>query len=160
MTLLALPLALSGSGCSSTISAHQLDLTVDYDGVHTQAVLAFADFDPNKFDTAGDSTCRPFTPYPELNGDCEVDRPMQATIVSGDAPVQSATMTAGLNGAVISYDVFVNRAADDPRPPDDPTAEPFRTCNFLVGDGRSDFGQPRDCSTDDAHPCTMTLRPH
>jgi hypothetical protein len=145
-------LALSGGGCSSSnIAAHELDLGVDYDGVHTQAVLAFADFDPTAFDTPGDSTCGLFS------GNCEQDRPMEATIVSGNAPIHRATMTAGLNGGWILYDVTVKRAADDPQVPNDDSSEPFLESSFLVTDGFSELGEPTGCTSEPAHPCTMTL---
>jgi hypothetical protein len=158
LALLALPLALSGSGCSSsTVSAHELNLTVDYDGAHTQAVLAFADFDPAKFDSPGDSMCDPL--FGTNVGHCEKDLPMHATIVSGDAPVNDATMSVGLGGGPILYWVFLNRAADDPQPPNDPSAPLFLSADFLDGD-ISSLGRPTGCTSEPAHRCTMTLSPH
>jgi hypothetical protein len=152
---LACTLALSGSGCASPIiPAHELELAVDYDGAHTQAVLAFAEFDPSAFDTPGDSTCG------LTSGNCGQERPMEAKIVSGDAPVHDATMTAGIDGMPILYVVDLQRAADDPQVPNDDSSTLFLQSSFLVGDGPSDLGKPQDCTSEPAHPCTMTLSNH
>jgi hypothetical protein len=72
---------------------------------------------------------------------------MQATIVSGDAPVNGAQMSADLSDISITYNVFLNRAPDDPQPPNDPSARLFLTSTFYDGDGCRPWASRRSAAS-------------
>ena len=134
---------------SSVVAAHDLDISVDYGGTHAQAVLAFADLDPTKYDTPGDSTCGLFS------GNCEVDLPLYATVVSGNAAIVDATMTVGLGSGCILYSVFLNPALiGNATTATAPTTGQVIEGSFLDGCGESELAKPEDCT--DTVPCTMT----
>ena len=148
--LLALaPFAFLAACASSTVSAHELDATLTVDGVETHAVLAFPDHDGENHHSAGDSSCS-FT-----SGNCGSDTSSSAS-VSGDAPIARALITTLRDGTSITYDVYVNRSADDAAnvPPKD--ARPHydhATCRVY----ESELGQPKDCYYT-AKKMTLTLR--
>lgn len=101
-------------GCSdSTVPAHELDAFVDVGGHRSHAVLSFPDHDGEEHYREGDSSCKFFS------GNCGSYTPTYAKI-TGDAPIQSASLTTDTEGRSVRYHIVLKTPSYDgpPRPTD------------------------------------------
>jgi hypothetical protein len=96
------------SGCStSTIEAHEVDVVLDYRGTVTRAIVGFPERDPEAMHSSS-GNCTSF-----LGGGCGFDQPTVGTVLSGDAPIERATLTTVRSGEGLTYDVYVRTAEAD-----------------------------------------------
>lgn len=100
-------LFLFGCASSSTIPAHDLEATVEYDGTTTRAVLSFPARDPDATHTSGDDSCG-FT-----SGNCGSDAPTYAAVHGDGTPIARALFTTLHTGDAGIYDIAITRTPAD-----------------------------------------------
>jgi hypothetical protein len=149
VALLALPTAIMG--CGSTVSAHVVDVEVDYAGVVTHGALHFPDYD--EAIVGADSSCGLF------KGNCGTTTSASAT-VSGNSPILGASMETSGEGSARIYDLAVRRAPGDEGDSRSLYGPNVRCRVYYSTEGRSgDFGKPTNCynTTSDVS-VTLTFR--
>lgn len=138
--------ALFTVGCGHDIEDRQLEIVVDYDGDHFEAVASFPDFDAGF--SGGDDSCD------WSSGNCPRENG-ESAIIYGDSRIASAHLTA-FDVDYQRYFVRIKRKAKDPFL-GNIYAAPSDIAEYITVDVyRSDINTPQSCST--LVPCVVTFR--